>query len=285
MHSIALFVLLLSTLDAGNALSMRQLSTDPTPNKVKVELFYETLCPFCRHFMSTSLNMVLEDEELSERIDLHLYPFGNADVEKITDVSKGYRYWHQDEIDKGFEYVIACQHGCDECFGNTLQACALKHLDNTTSSSFIVCMESRDDVSLEWASDDCAEKFGVDLDPIRDCVQGTEGNLAMVDLGTYTNSLKSPAGPKEYVPWVVMDGKHSEESEIDGDEGNSGHFLQQLCGKLDDPKPNKCNNVKVVSQASMLSTNYTMPSLKRDQQRRPFASVFGCKPSALERKK
>lgn len=228
--------------------------------------------------MSTSLNAIMGDDELKERVDLHLYPFGNAQVQDIKDVSEGYQYWHADQIQSGFQYVIACQHGEDECFGNTVQACALELLDNETSASFILCMDSKDGVSQEWASHDCAHDLNIELDPIRDCTQGPDGNLALAKLGEATSEVKD----RQYVPWVLLNGKHSGDAEQDGDEGNKGHFLQEVCALLEDPQPKACSGNSVVTVKSALYSNAGAQSAFYSKSGTTGSAnvPFGCRPNA-----
>ena len=50
--------------------------------KVKVELFYETLCPDVRNFIQGQLYPVWED--LSDIMDIHWKPYGFAEVSAIN---------------------------------------------------------------------------------------------------------------------------------------------------------------------------------------------------------
>merc|ERR1719356_1556400 len=98
-------------------------------------------------------------------------------------------------------------------------------------------MESyRDGASLEMGSYDCASRLNIDMKPIRECTKGKQGNKVMLQVGEATESLQPP---HEYVPWVTLNGEHSEESEQDAEKGE-GNLLRQVCDRLSDPKPDLC---------------------------------------------
>lgn len=213
------------------------------PQPLKVEIFYETLCPHCHDFIAQNLASVWNDTELRSRIDVKLYPYGNARTVSVVNVSDGYKYWHKDVAEKGLENVFNCQHGQEECFGNMLQACAIDRLsDLQRSIPFIACMEGMPESSAERSSYACSKRLGVDLDPIKSCTMGKEGNRLMQKIGNYTRGLQAPAGPQNYVPWVVLGGNHSKEAELDAQPNATGHLLRQICGLLSPPRPASCTN-------------------------------------------
>lgn len=218
--------------------------TNISATRVKVEIFYETLCPYCQNFITNSLASAWKDAELRDHMEVYFYPYGNAQTIPKDNVSDGYRYWHAELDNEGVDYVFPCQHGPDECFGNHLQACAIDMLSTQDRYvPFIMCMEGNDTVSQEMSSFDCAKSLGISLDEVRKCVQGKQGNDLMRTIGQVTEGLKPPAGPKEYVPWITLNGVHSGQSELDGEPGGKGHFLTELCKLIDDPLPSACASV------------------------------------------
>jgi len=219
---------------------------------VRIDLFYETLCPSCQRFITAALAPVWRDPELRQRIDLHVFPYGNAQTLPIGNVSEGYRVWHP-----GTDYVYVCQHGTEECFGNMIQACAMDLLDIDVYMPFIICMEDRSiKVSQESSSYDCAMDQGLNIKDIQDCTEGFTGNQLMRSVGEDTKRLRDndPLSNKTYVPWLLLQGKHSTESEIDADDGNSGHFVDQLCKLLEAPKPAACTKNVVVTAPEETTT-------------------------------
>eukprot|EP00401_Gymnodinium_catenatum_P079924 CAMPEP_0117523534 /NCGR_PEP_ID=MMETSP0784-20121206/34776_1 /TAXON_ID=39447 /ORGANISM="" /LENGTH=329 /DNA_ID=CAMNT_0005319647 /DNA_START=25 /DNA_END=1014 /DNA_ORIENTATION=- len=210
--------------------------------KVEIAIYYEVLCPYCRRLINTSVAQLWNDTQFRKRIDLKFYPYGNARSLEKSSVSDGYRFWHSELNQSGFEHVFACQHGQEECFGNTIQACAIDvSKEPEIYVPFLLCMESfNEEYSLEMASYDCAEATGVNANAIRDCTMGSKGNKASFALGQATQNLKSPAGPHEYVPWVTLNGVHSEDADRDGEDAAGGNLLMEVCKRLTDPKPTLC---------------------------------------------
>lgn len=159
-----------------------------TADSVKVGLYYESLCPGCRSFITSMLypTSVL----LGDIMDLTLVPYGNA----------------QESFD-GEKYIFTCQHGEQECVGNMIEACLL---NMTSSNAFltIFCMESSKDPIK--AAQSCVELFSPDLSwkSVMSCVNGDLGNQVMHQNALKTKALKPP---HTYVPWITINGEHSEE--------------------------------------------------------------------------
>lgn len=159
-----------------------------TAGPVKIGLYYESLCPGCRTFITSMLypTSVL----LGDIMDLTLVPYGNA----------------QETFD-GEKYIFTCQHGERECKGNMIEACLL---NMTKSDAFltIFCMEaSKDPVT---AAQSCVELFSPDLswEAVMSCVDGDLGNQIMHQNAVKTQALKPS---HTYVPWITVNGDHTEE--------------------------------------------------------------------------
>ncbi|KAL5077116.1 hypothetical protein RYX36_016100 [Vicia faba] len=193
-------------------------SPSQSHNKVSLELYYESLCPYSADFIVSYLPQVFEHDLLSI-VDLKLVPWGNAKL-------KG---------NKTFD----CQHGKYECLLNTVEACAIdiwpkldKHF------SFIYCIE---DLALqgkrkEWES--CYEKLGLDSTLVNDCYRSERGKELDLKLANETNALQPP---HEYVPWVVVDGKPLYE--------DFENFVSYICKAYQGT-----DAPKICTQASYLST-------------------------------
>ncbi|XP_037537941.1 gamma-interferon-inducible lysosomal thiol reductase-like [Nematolebias whitei] len=149
---------------------------------VQVELYYESLCPGCRLFLTKMLfpTWLL----LKDIMSVTLVPYGNA----------------QEKPD-GQKYTYMCQHGEQECLGNMIETCLL----NMTDMAFpiIFCMESSSDVL--GSVDSCLKVYAPELttDKLMSCVNGDTGNQLMHQNALKTKALKPP---HEYVPWVTING-------------------------------------------------------------------------------
>lgn len=77
----------------------------PQPKaKPKVELYYETLCPYSKNFYLDQLDPTFQ--KLTEaNVDVEVIPFGNVKVNEGPD---------------GIP-LFNCQHGAAECYGNRVR--------------------------------------------------------------------------------------------------------------------------------------------------------------------
>uniref|UniRef100_A0A0D9Z5X3 Uncharacterized protein n=1 Tax=Oryza glumipatula TaxID=40148 RepID=A0A0D9Z5X3_9ORYZ len=153
--------------------------------KVPLALYYETLCPYCSRFIVNHLAGIFEDG-IVDAVDLRLVPYGNAHV-------------------VGANNTISCQHGSEECFLNTVEACAIDAWpDLRVHFRFIYCVEDLvvNHKQREWES--CFGKLNLDPKPVTDCYKGERGHQLSLKYGRQTDALQPP---HKYVPWVVVDGQ------------------------------------------------------------------------------
>jgi len=205
------------------------LHLDGSNNTAKVEVYYEALCPDSLKFLNSSLREVWEDAEFRARMSLHLYPFGNGQLLPEKEVSQGYHFWHPDA-----QYpLVLCQHGERECLGNKIQACALADLQASKHMAFLLCMVSYGpSAGPELTSHACGTRLGVDMAALRVCATSRRGHDLVVAHGK--RSLNAQLN-RTYVPWIMVNGKHSKAAEND-------NLIEAICGALDVPKPVACSN-------------------------------------------
>ncbi|XP_017286826.1 gamma-interferon-inducible lysosomal thiol reductase [Kryptolebias marmoratus] len=188
------------------------LRSRQTADPVNVGLFYESLCPGCRLFLTETLfpTWLL----LNDIMSVNLVPYGNA----------------QEKPD-GQKYTYQCQHGEQECLGNMIETCLL----NMTDMAFpiIFCMESSTDVLS--SVDSCVKLYAPDLDhdKLMGCVKGDIGNQLM-----HQNALKTKAlnPPHQYVPWVTINGVHTEDLQQKAMES----LFMLVCDMFKGTKPPAC---------------------------------------------
>ena len=115
-------------------------------------------------------------------MNLTIVPFGNAKISAGGNVT--------------------CQHGADECLGNSYEQCAIKHNpDPVDHAPFYFCMEaSSGKPDFVTAAAKCAASAKLDLAPITACVNGPEGTALQAKFAALT-----PAD-KKYTPWVTLNG-------------------------------------------------------------------------------
>ena len=107
---------------------------------------------------------------------------------------------------KDGKHAFTCQHGEGECQGNRLHSCAIKHYSTSDALDFVRCsMASRYPPD---AGPECSKDLGLDYSKIETCLSSGEGHELLATNGRKTNSL-SPS--LYFVPWIVYDGKWTEE--------------------------------------------------------------------------
>lgn len=187
-----LILLLLSALIALSV-SYNLVNDLPNDDKVKVDFYYESLCPYCQQYMVGSLKTAANTKDFWKICDFNLYPYGNARRAKV-----------------GESWNFTCQHGVRECEGNLIETCAIKLFDKYTQAlPFIICLETN---SNDWTSQGkkCASQIGIDWNKISSCATSSTGINYEVEMAIATESLQ-PA--HTYVPWVVVNGAHSQSTE------------------------------------------------------------------------
>lgn len=156
-------------------------------SKVKLALYYESLCPFCQSFVTGELSKAMSHQDLASIIDLELVPYGNAFETKSADGT----------------YCCQCQHGEEECRGNMAEACAIEQ-NKAKSFKFIECLESTEEVDTHARWHACADHAGLDGHELQKCAEGAQGKALHHKLAIKTESLRPrPEG----VPHLVVNGQ------------------------------------------------------------------------------
>ena len=97
---------------------------------VVVELFLESLSPETHLFIRTTLNKIINDEEMMNSIDLRLYFSGRA------------------KISSNSTYGIKCPHGVEECSSNILEACLVREFGIIQALEMIEYLNSKHSITL-----------------------------------------------------------------------------------------------------------------------------------------
>ncbi|XP_022765851.1 gamma-interferon-inducible lysosomal thiol reductase-like [Durio zibethinus] len=196
------------------------------PKKVNLSLYYESLCPYCRNFIVSQLVKVF-NTDLLNIINLRLVPWGNAEVVKpnktiICQVSLPFFYLicihlsFVTSLQPLHPYFGILHHGEDECYLNTIHACAINIWpDLRMHFNFIYCIENQglhiknvqhsDGADTLWKA--CSARLGMDEKLIKNCYDSGYGRKMQIEMqlllqyATETNNLH----PKHlYVPWVTV---------------------------------------------------------------------------------
>mmetsp|Transcript_61389 Transcript_61389/g.142893 ORF Transcript_61389/g.142893 Transcript_61389/m.142893 type:complete len:280 (-) Transcript_61389:81-920(-) len=237
---------LLTFLHADAVMSLRQPG-----GKVLVEVFYETMCPYCHRFINSTLRQFSEDAELRPLVDLHMLPAGNVQVMPAEGVSEGYFFWHPEL--KRDKYIYRCQHGESECLGNMIHSCAIKLLAEEKYLGLIFCMAAKTSVVPERSSYECMEQLAIDPEVIKKCVRGPKANEEMYAITKFDAELKEQ---RTYVPWIVVNGKHLEVND------GRAELKMAVCTALGDAAPQSCPRqslIETVPAFALRSTGEAEP--------------------------
>merc|ERR1719163_1768847 len=161
--------------------------------------------------MLNQVSEVWTTPELRAQVELRLFPYGNAAVSKSGKVE--------------------CQHGPVECRGNVVEACGMQHLgwSDNRFMPYIECLEQELDNNI--APDDALKQCAYLIHDkafvasMQTCVAGSEGADLVKKMAAAT--------PKHtYVPWVQVNGAHSEDAEND--------LVGLVCKQMSGAKPKQC---------------------------------------------
>ncbi|XP_045457113.1 GILT-like protein 1 [Melitaea cinxia] len=163
------------------------LAKNKRDDKVKIAVYYESLCPDSKNFITTQLAPVWR--ELRGLVKVKLVPYGKSTHDKVNG-----------------KWQFTCHHGPDECYGNKVQSCILKDrsLQDTEKMELIICLmgQSRPDKSL----DTCLEevKRQPESSKLKQCADGEQGDNLLAAYGDKSDSLQRPLS---FVPTIVINEK------------------------------------------------------------------------------
>ncbi|VEN53123.1 unnamed protein product [Callosobruchus maculatus] len=185
--------------------------------KLKVSLYYESLCGGCTDFIRTQLHPVYS--QFADYLELDIVPFGNAQYEKV-----------------GKKWIFKCQHGPQECYGNVIHACALASNPLKTALDFIYCSEGQADRVSDETFQKCATEVGIKFEDLKHCTE-TEGDSLIV-----ANAKKSAKVGYSWVPFVTFNDEYDEDVSKEAQEDLKG----LVCKYFADKPPKGCPSPKVV---------------------------------------
>uniref|UniRef100_S4PCB2 Lysosomal thiol reductase IP30 isoform 2 n=1 Tax=Pararge aegeria TaxID=116150 RepID=S4PCB2_9NEOP len=197
------------------ALLCGALAKNKRDDKVKIAVYYESLCPDSKKFITSQLAPVWRD--LRGGVKVKLVPYGKSTHDKING-----------------KWQFTCHHGEDECYGNKVQSCILKDrsLQDTEKMELVICLmgQAHPDKSL----DTCLEQVrrSSEADKLKRCAGGEQGAALLASFGDKTAAVQRPLN---FVPTVVINEKFDqalqEESQTD---------LKGIVCRLSPSKPSAC---------------------------------------------
>ncbi|KAK4306047.1 hypothetical protein Pmani_022105 [Petrolisthes manimaculis] len=179
---------------------------------MRVEVYYEALCPDSRYFVIKHLLPTYN--KLKDIITVALVPYGKASTHE-----------------KEGRYSFKCQHGPLECRANTVHACVTNLIkDETKQLEIVGCMIEKNDNPMKIGQK-CVEKFGEQWESVEGCVNGEKGESILKHMGDMTHSLNPTV---TFIPTILIDGSQAGQAKILQD------LHKFLCRKYKGPKPASC---------------------------------------------
>ncbi|XP_045782147.1 gamma-interferon-inducible lysosomal thiol reductase-like isoform X1 [Maniola jurtina] len=191
------------------------LAKSKRDDKVKIAVYYESLCPDSKKFITTQLAPVWR--EFRGLVKVKLVPYGKSTHDK-----------------KDNKWQFTCHHGPEECYGNKIQSCILKDrsLQDTEKMELVICLmtQAHPDKSL----DVCLEqvKRQAESDKLKRCADGEQGDNLLATFGDKTDAVARPLG---FVPTIIINEKFDQALQ---DETQTD--LKGVVCRLSPTKPSSC---------------------------------------------
>ncbi|XP_032526058.2 gamma-interferon-inducible lysosomal thiol reductase-like [Danaus plexippus] len=156
-------------------------------DKVKIAVYYESLCPDSKKFITSQLAPVWRD--FRGQVKVKMVPYGKATHDKVNG-----------------KWQFICHHGPDECYGNKLQSCILKDrtLQDTDKMELIICLMGQE--HPDKAIDTCLGQVKREAESakLKKCASGAQGDALLASYGDKTDVVQRPLS---FVPTVVINEK------------------------------------------------------------------------------
>ncbi|XP_042884447.1 gamma-interferon-inducible lysosomal thiol reductase-like isoform X3 [Penaeus japonicus] len=179
---------------------------------MRIEIYYEVLCPDSRHFIMKQLTPAYE--KLKDILQVGLVPYGKAETQE-----------------KNGKITFDCQHGPRECEGNIVHACVTNIIkDEAKQIAIVHCMIDRNEQPM-LVGKKCVEKHGENWGSISSCVSSDKGISILKHMGQMTHRLKPEVS---FIPTITIDGSQEDQKHILQD------FHKVLCKRYKGPRHPSC---------------------------------------------
>ncbi|XP_012545939.1 lysosomal thiol reductase IP30 isoform X1 [Bombyx mori] len=185
-------------------------------HKVKIAVYYESLCPDSKKFITTQLAPVWRD--FRGLVKVKMVPYGKST---------------HDKVDGKWSFI--CHHGADECYGNKVQACVLKdrNLQDTEKMEIVICLMNQ--TSPDKSLDTCLTQVDKmsESDKLKRCASSEQGDNLLASYGDKTDAVMRPLA---FVPTVIINEKYDKDVETQAFEN-----LKAVVCRVATPQPSICS--------------------------------------------
>jgi len=199
-----------------------QLDKTVKDEALKVGVYFESLCPDSKAFITTQLHPTFG--KLGKYMDVSFFPYGNAESVQKHDGSWNFK----------------CQHAILECTGNMQISCIL-NLDSLSQSDkidLVSCIMSQEQPHSYVDPYKCIDEQKLDdkliiMDLVKQCSISHFGEELLLAMGNATAALDPP---HSFIPWITFNG----ESNPSWQEEARGNFENFICKNFLQDVP-ECN--------------------------------------------
>lgn len=206
--------------------------------KVPVTVYYESLCPDSKAFITEQLTPALRSP-LGMYVELQLVPYGKSTFNT-----------------QGSDTIFTCHHGPNECYGNKVHSCAIKNIEadsfqagktkQSKTVDFIYCIMQRSFPDQTFQTQSCGDENEIkNWKNIQECANSTEGSSLLKENGMLTQSLNPSLTS---VPTILFRNHYDHDAQALA----LVSFRDALCKEID-PRPAECNR-SGATQVTVLAT-------------------------------
>ncbi len=203
---------------------------------IDVNLFYNVFCGDSVRAFRYSALPFYKNREMFPNINLKLIPGAKMSYE-ITDKN----------------IYFSCKHGDNECFGNTMHACALNKLSKSEAFKYIICyMNYIAYYRLDnyGVNEYCSQMQNISTNLLTDCAQGNEGKNYMITFLKRKNGLDVYWSPQAFVNGKSEDSILSDLTEYACKILDSKKQSNDVCNKYNNQKLSGDDNYSSYSGSS-----------------------------------
>ena len=161
----------------------------------KIQVYIESLCPDCMYFINRSFKDFVEQVSKPNLADIEFIPFGNAEEKYNEETGK---------------WEFKCQHKEKECLGNLIETCIIQKFGKVNSYKKLICIESNIEkfgIDFKSTMEYCLNNDQDQINEINECIDSDMGNI-------YQHQMAQKTGEHTHVPWIIVDGVHDSDVEL-----------------------------------------------------------------------
>jgi len=216
-HTLLTFLCAVILVVSSQKTNGSQLDRQANEDVLKVGVYFESLCPDSKAFITTQLYPAFG--RLAKYLEVNFVPYGNAESVQTNQ-------------NHGGKWSFKCQHAIHECTANMYIACLLQ-LDSLTQEQKIEIVNCVMGDSRQWKNDatlKCMDSLNLNdkllkMSLVHECAVSHFGEELLLGMGMETDAL---IPPHTFIPWITFNGVSNPEWQ----EEARGNFEGFICEKF-----------------------------------------------------